>query len=138
MTLSLRRWQGNTGYSLTGKAAILASHGEGNAALECLKRFFAGWVRPNTLYNESGPVIETPFSAMCSLEELYMQDWGDRIRVFYGCPSSWTDVSFRNMRARGSFLVSAVRKGGNTSCVSVISEKGGTCRIQTAVWLKFT
>ena len=133
MTLSLRRWQGNTGYSLTGKAAMLASHGEGNAALECLKRFLAGWVRPNTLYNESGPVIETPFSAMCSLEELYMQDWGDRIRVFHGCPSSWKDVSFRNMRARGAFLVSAVRKGGNTSCVRVISEKGGTCRIQTGI-----
>lgn len=81
MRLSMNRWQGNTGYSLTGKAAMLATAGEGDGALACMKKFFAGWLRPNTLYNESGPVIETPFSAMCSLEEMYLQDWGDCIRV---------------------------------------------------------
>ncbi len=133
MNLSVDRWQGNTGYSLTVKAAMLASRGDGDAALALLQKFLSGWVRPNTLYNESGPVIETPFSAMCSLEELYMQDWGDRIRVFNGCPSSWTDVSFRNMRARGAFLISAVRRGGSTAEVKVYSERGGICRIQTGI-----
>lgn len=133
MSLSMDRWQGNTGYSLTAKAAMLASKGDGDGALACLKKFFAGWLRPNTLYNESGPVIETPFSAMCSLEELYMQDWGGLIRVFNGCPSSWTDVSFRNMRARGAFLVSAERRNGNTAEVTVHSEKGGVCRIRTGI-----
>lgn len=133
MSRSIDRWQGNTGYSLTAKALMLASCGDGNAALACLKRFLAGWVRPNTLYNESGPVIETPFSAMASLEELYMQDWGDRIRIFNGCPSSWTDVSFKNMRVRGAFLISAERKAGNTAKVTVHSEKGGLCRIQTGI-----
>ncbi len=133
MNLSLDRWQGNTGYSLTGKAAMLESSGDGDAALACLKRFFAGWVRPNTLYNESGPVIETPFSAMCSLEEMYLQDWGDRLRIFNGCPSSWKDVSFRNMRARGAFLVSAIRKDGKTAEVTLLSEKGGTCRVESGI-----
>ena len=133
MSLSMDRWQGNTGYSLTAKAAMLASKGDGDGALACLKKFFAGWLRPNTLYNESGPVIETPFSAMCSLEELYMQDWGGLIRVFNGCPSSWTDVSFRNMRARGAFLISAERRNGNTAEVTVHSEKGGVCRIRTGI-----
>ena len=98
-----------------------------------MKKFFAGWLRPNTLYNESGPVIETPFSAMCSLEEMYLQDWGDCIRVFHGCPSSWNDMSFKNMRARGAFLISAERKNGNTASVTVSSEKGGTCRIHTGI-----
>ncbi len=133
MRLSMNRWQGNTGYSLTGKAAMLATAGDGDGALACMKKFFAGWLRPNTLYNESGPVIETPFSAMCSLEEMYLQDWEDCIRVFHGCPSSWNNVSFKNMRARGAFLISAERKNGNTTSVTVSSEKGGTCRIHTGI-----
>ena len=133
MSFSLDRWNGNTGYSLTGKAAMLASRGDGDEALELLKKFFAGWVRPNTLYNESGPVIETPFSAMCSLEEMYLQDWGGCIRVFHGCPGEWKDVRFENIRASGAFLVSARRECGETVEVRVKSEKGGLCRIRTGI-----
>lgn len=126
MELSVSRWNGNTGYSLTGKASMLESKGDGDAALVLLKEFFAKWLRPNTLYNEAGPVIETPFSAMCSLEEMYLQDWGDVIRVFYACPSEWKDCQFRNMRSRGGLLISATRKDGKTTEVFAKSEKGGT------------
>lgn len=133
MALSVNRWQGNTGYSLTGKASMLCSRGDGDAALALMKRFLAGWVRHNTLYNESGPVIETPFAAMCSFEDMYMQDWGDRIRIFWGCPDSWKDCSFSNMRAAGAFRVSAVRKDGRTTSIRVVSDRGGTCRLQTGM-----
>ena len=133
MQKSIDRWNGDTGYSLTGKASMLESKGDGDGALALIKRFLAGWVRPNTLYNESGPVIETPFSAMCSIEEMYLQDWGGLIRVFPACPSAWKDCSFSNMRANGAFLVSAERKDGNTMSVTVYSEKGGVCRIRTGI-----
>lgn len=39
MRYSMNRWQGNTGYSLTGKAAMLATAGEGDGALACMKIF---------------------------------------------------------------------------------------------------
>ena len=133
MALSVDRWNGNTGYSLTGKASMLCSRGDGEAALALMKRFLAGWVRHNTLYNESGPVIETPFAAMCSFEDMYMQDWGDRIRVFWGCPDSWKDCAFSNMRAAGAFRVSARREHGHTVHISVFSDKGGLCRLQTGM-----
>ena len=133
MALSVDRWNGNTGYSLTGKASMLCSRGDGEAALTLMKRFLAGWVRHNTLYNESGPVIETPFAAMCSLEDMYMQDWGDRIRVFWGCPDSWKDCSFSNMRAAGAFRISARRENGRTVRIDVRSDKGGLCRLQTGM-----
>ena len=133
MQISVDRWNGDTGYSLTGKASMLESKGDGDGALALLKRFLSGWVRPNTLYNESGPVIETPFSAMCSLEEMYLQDWGGLIRVFPACPGAWKDCSFSNMRASGAFLVSAERRDGKTMSVTVHSEKGGVCRIKTGI-----
>lgn len=136
MSLSLERWNGSSGYSYTGKASMLCSRGDpgdGDKALETLKVFFPKYIRKNTLYNESGPVMETPFSAMCSLEDMYMQDWGGVIRIFRGCPESWKECSFKDMRASGAFLVSADRRGGETVFIRVRSEKGGKCRIQTGM-----
>lgn len=136
MSLSLDRWNGNSGYSYTGKASMLCSRGDkgdGDRALAIMKQFFSKYITNNTLYNEAGPCMETPFSAMCSLEHMYLQDWGGVLRVFRGCPESWKDCSFSNMRAAGAFLVSAVRKDGETISIHINSEKGGACRIQTGM-----
>ncbi len=133
MQLSMDRWHGNKGYYNTGKASMYESRGDGDSAYVLLKEFFAKWMTPNTLYHESGPVIETPLSAMCSLEEMYLQDWKGYVHVFPACPSLWRDAEFRNMRAAGAFLVSAVRHEGRTELVSVCSEKGGECRIRTDI-----
>lgn len=129
--LSIDRWQGDQGYSRTGKAAMLASEGLGDRALEQFEVLMTDFLKPNTLYAESGPVIETPLAGVSTLHEFYMQDWGDRIRVFHGCPSAWKDVTFRNMRASGAFLVGAERRDGRTVRVDVFSEKGNICRLQT-------
>ena len=133
MELSVNRWKGNQGYSRTGKAAMLASKGDGDGALEQMEIFLQRFVKPNTLYAESGPVIETPMAAVSTLHELYMQDWGDKIRVFYGTPSAWRDASFINLRAKGAFLVSASRRDGRNVFIQVESEKGGLCRLQTGM-----
>ena len=133
MELSVNRWKGNQGYSRTGKAAMLASKGDGDGALEQMEIFLQRFVKPNTLYAESGPVIETPMAAVSTLHELYMQDWGDKIRVFYGTPSAWRNASFINLRAKGAFLVSASRRDGRNVFIQVESEKGGLCRLQTGM-----
>ncbi len=131
--LSIARWQGDQGYSRTGKAAMLASEGLGDKALEQFEVLMEDFIKPNTLYAEAGPVIETPLAGVSTLHEFYLQDWGDRLRIFYGCPSVWEDASFRNMRAAGAFLVSAERRAGRTAKVEIFSEKGNTCRIQTDI-----
>lgn len=133
MSLSMERWNGNEGYSYTGKASMLCSRadpGDGDKALGLIKSFLTKYIRKNTLYNESGPCMETPMSAMCSLEDMYLQDWGSIIRIFRGCPDSWKECSFKNMRAAGAFIISAVRKNGETVYVHIKSPKGGLCRIQ--------
>ena len=133
MELSIGRWKGDQGYSRTGKAAMLASQGKGDEALAEMSHFLHSFLKPNTLYAESGPVIETPFAAVSTLHEFYMQDWGGRIRVFHGIPSAWQDASFIRMRAQDAFLVSASRRDGRTVFVQVESEQGGTCHIQTDI-----
>ena len=133
MELSIDRWQGDQGYSHTGKAAMLTTIGRGDEAADYFDTFLNDFLMPNTLYAEYGPVIETPLSGLTTLHDFYMQDWGDRIRIFNGTPSRWPDASFIGMRAQGAFLVSAVRKEGNTAFVQIESENGGVCRIQTSI-----
>jgi hypothetical protein len=135
ITKSVNRWQSLTGalqgYSFTGSSAMYASMGEGNRALTQLEALLRRYIQPNTLYKESGPVIETPFAALASAMDLYIQSWGGKIRVFPAVPTAWTDAAFIRLRTEGSFLLSASRKQSKTVFIQVESEAGGRCRLQT-------
>ncbi len=122
--------QNDGGYQFTGAASMYASMGKGDVALDYLNRV-RSWIRPNTMYLEAGPVIETPFSAAQSLLDMLIQSWGGKIRVFPAVSNKWRDVSFADLSAQGAFLVSAVRRDGQTRMVRVKSLAGEPCRIVT-------
>jgi hypothetical protein len=64
---------------------------------------------------------------MASVQAMLLQSWDGAIRLF----PSWVedkDVSFRNWRAQGAFLVDAEWKGGRPGKVRITSEKGEDCR----------
>ncbi|HUB68434.1 MAG TPA: hypothetical protein VL981_13195, partial [Candidatus Methylacidiphilales bacterium] len=132
---SLNYWMGMPkalqGYSYTGAASISALLGKGNDAAMYLNKLLDTKVHPNTMYTEAGPVIETPLSGAASIHDMLLTSWGDRIRVFPGVPDSWKDVTFYHLRAQGAFLVSAVRKGGQTQFVQIESLAGEPCRVWT-------
>jgi hypothetical protein len=131
---SLSHWQSKkealAGYSYTGAASIAASLGEGDEALAYLRGFTSGYLRPNTLYKENGPVIETPLAAAQSIHDMLLQSWGECIRVFPAVPSDWRDVAFHDLRAEGAFLVSAVRKDGRVRFIRIKSLAGEPCRLK--------
>ena len=135
ITRSLDHWIGFEGalqgYSFTGSSAISASIGRRDAAVRLLNSLLDRYVRPNTMYLEGSPVIETPLSGAESLHDILIQSWGDKIRVFPGVPDSWRDVTFHKLRAEGAFLVSAVRREGRTRWVRVESLAGEPCRVKT-------
>ena len=124
------------GFSYTGAAAILARMGRTEEAEQWLEK----WVNdtsipfpmsPTTMYAEAGPVIETPLSGAASLQEFFLQSWGDKIRIFPAVPKNWSDVAFYHMRTEGAFLVSACRVQGKTRTIQIVSLAGAPCRIQT-------
>jgi alpha-L-fucosidase 2 len=117
------------GYSFTGGASIYATMGDGNKALNYLNELLDRFVKPNTMYLETGPVIETPLAAATSIQELLIQSWDDKIRIFPAIPDNWKDVAFENLRTEGAFLISAVRKDGETKWVRVKSLAGVPCMI---------
>src|SRR5690606_29115840 len=85
---------------------------------------------PNTLYAESGPVIETPLAAMASIQELCLQYWNGILRVFPAVPGRWKDVSFSHFLADGGHLISARRQNGATLAVEVKSQYGGSLKLK--------
>ncbi|MBB2148894.1 glycosyl hydrolase family 95 catalytic domain-containing protein [Pedobacter gandavensis] len=119
------------GYTFTGAASINAMMGKGDQAYDLLNQLFDQYIQPNTLYQESGPVIETPLSAATSIQELLLQSWGNKIRIFPAVPAAWKDVSFDKLRTEGGFLVSASKVKGKTEFIKVYSSKGDTCRLET-------
>lgn len=119
------------GYTFTGAASINAMMGKGNESYELLNQLFDQFIKPNTLYQESGPVIETPLSAATSIQEMLLQSWAGKVRVFPAIPDQWKNVSFDKLRAEGGFLVSAGRENGETSFIRVLSTTGDTCRVLT-------
>jgi hypothetical protein len=134
---SLKHWisfQGALqGYSYTGAASISAQALRGDDAAFYLSELLRLYILPNTMYKESGPVIETPLSAAQSLHDMLCQSWGDVVRIFPAVPAAWGDVTLHDFRTQGAFLISAVRSAGVTRWVRVRSEAGAPLRLRTGI-----
>ncbi|HVK24286.1 MAG TPA: Tat pathway signal sequence domain protein [Actinokineospora sp.] len=130
---SVKHWLSFTGalygYSFTGSGSMYASLGDGTKALTQLNTLVNNWAKPNTMYQEAGPVIETPISAAQTLHDMLLQSWGDKIRVFPAVPPTWADVTVHNLLTEGAFKVSASRKAGVTEWVRIKSLKGEPCKV---------
>jgi hypothetical protein len=89
---SLAHWTGLegalAGYTFTGAASISALLRKGNDALDYLNGLLDNYTPPNTFYREGGsiPVIETPLSAVASVNEMMVQSYDGEIHVFRRCP----------------------------------------------------
>ncbi|MEU6549078.1 glycoside hydrolase family 95-like protein [Streptomyces sp. NPDC046915] len=134
---SLAHWVGFEGalqgYTFTGAASMSALLGKGEDALRYLGELMARFIQPNTMYKESGPVIETPLSAAQSLHDMICQSWGGTIRVFPALPAAWPDLTVHHFRTQGAFLLSAVRRGGTTRWVRLVSEAGAPCAVRHGI-----
>ena len=120
------------GWSAAAAAHLYATLGDGENAVKQLRSHHDNkrFVMPNTQYIEGSPVYECSLVAASSLQYMLMQSWGGAIRVFPAVPLEWQAASYRNLRAEGAFLVSAIRKGGMTSWVRVESLAGEPCRVK--------
>lgn len=131
---SLTHWQslGRTmGYAFTGGACMAASLGDGDRALEYLNGL-KSFLRPNTLYYEIDhlPVMETPLHGATAMQEMLLQSWGGRLRVFPAMPSAWPDAQFHQLRGEGAYLVSARREGEATRWVLIQAEAAGSVQVE--------
>ena len=61
---------------------------------------------------------------------MLLQSWDGVIRIFPDWMTD-TDARFQTLRAEGAFLVSAAQRDGKTQDVSITSERGQPCRVQS-------
>ncbi|TWU38203.1 glycosyl hydrolase family 95 catalytic domain-containing protein [Novipirellula artificiosorum] len=121
------------GYSFTAGACMAALLGDGDQALEFLNGL-KSFLQPNTFYSEIGlPVMETPLHGATAMQEMLLQSWGGRLRVFPAVPTEWPDVQFHQLRGEGAFLVSARRERGKTQWVLIRSEAGGRVEVEPEI-----
>lgn len=111
------------GYSVTGGSCMASILGDGDRALKFINGL-KSFLHENTLYSEAGglPVIETPLHGATAIQEMLLQSWNGRLRVFPGAPAEWPDVQFHQLRGEGGYLVSANRADGKTNWVSVSAD----------------
>ncbi|MES2653341.1 MAG: hypothetical protein V4663_16495 [Bacteroidota bacterium] len=134
---SLDQWEKNSaswrGYSYTGSGSIYAMMGNGNKTHQLLNEMMKGRfsIKPNTMYTEAGPVIETPLSAVTTMNEMLLQSWNGVVRVFPAVPDEWKAVSFHKLLAKGAFEVSAVRSNGKTQFIKIKSLAGEQLLVKT-------
>ncbi|MCU6708232.1 hypothetical protein M6D81_05855 [Paenibacillus sp. J5C_2022] len=131
---SLRHWfsmEGDLrGFSFTGAASIAAALGWGDEAHAYLQSLIH-LLKPNTMYKEAGPVIESPLAGAEAIHDMLLQSRGDTVAVFPAMPGGWREASFHQLRAEGAFLVSAVRSEGRTAWIAVRSLAGSPCTLMT-------
>jgi hypothetical protein len=130
---SLNHWHGfgqAMGYSFTGGACMAALLGDGDRALKFLNGL-KSFLKPNTFYSEIDlPVMETPLHGATAMQEMLLQSWGGRLRIFPAVPEEWPDVQFHQLRGEGAFLVSARRERGKTQWVLIQAEAGGRVKVE--------
>jgi len=131
------------GYSFSWLASLAARARDGEKAAKALEIFSTAFCLRNSFHcngDQSGKgysnfryrpfTLEGNFAAAAGLQEMLLQSYSGTIRLFPAVPADWKDISFKTLRAEGAFLVSAERRDGQTQTVTIISEKGGTCRIE--------
>jgi gamma-glutamylcyclotransferase (GGCT)/AIG2-like uncharacterized protein YtfP len=122
------------GYSVTGGSCMASLLGDGDQSLNFLNRL-KPFLHKNTFYSEAGglPVIETPLHGATAMQEMLLQSWGGRLRVFPAIPSTWPDVQFHRLRCEGAYLVSARREKGKVRWVHVQAEFKGEVEVDPGI-----
>ena len=131
-----------TGYSYSWYGCLLARAFRGNDAAEALRTFAECFCLKNTFHvngdqTKSGKskftyrpfTLEGNFAFAAGIQEMLLQSHTGVIRVFPAIPDEWKNVSFKDLRAVGAFLVSAKRENGHVTEMKIYSEKGGTLRV---------
>lgn len=130
------------GYSFAWLANMKARLLDGDGVSRYLHIFIKAFCSPNSFHLNGDQLkkgysgftykpftLEGNFACASAIQEMLLQSHTGVIRVFPAIPEGWKNVSFRNMRAIGAFLVDANYQNGEIMQVTVRSEKGGILKI---------
>ncbi|HTG55119.1 MAG TPA: hypothetical protein VL943_02535, partial [Niabella sp.] len=116
---------------------------EADKAVKQLRIFASNFCSPNSFHlngDQKGGqhsnftyrpfTLEGNFAFAQGVQELLLQSRDGYIEVFPAVPRSWNDVSFKQLRAEGAFIVSAQKENGVPVAITITAEQGGLLRIK--------
>lgn len=126
------------GYSYSWLGSLQARAKNGEKAAQALRIFAQAFCLPNS-FHANGDQTKSGYSSMtyrpftlegnmafaAGLQEMLLQSYAGFIEIMPAIPENWQDVSFRQLRAEGAFLIDAERKGGKIREIKITSEKEG-------------
>lgn len=124
----LSKKEGLCGFSDTMASMYYSLMEDGDNALKYLKKL-EHLLLANTMYKETGPVIETPLSAAQAIHDMLIQSQNGIIRFFPAIPKDWSTVSFYGLAAQGGFIVSGIYDG-KAQCIAVTSISNEKCIVR--------
>ncbi|MGL4851811.1 MAG: glycosyl hydrolase family 95 catalytic domain-containing protein [Phocaeicola sp.] len=126
------------GYSFSWLANMKARALDGEGAAEALETFASCFVLRNGFHvngDQSGTgksdfvykpfTLEGNFAFAAGVQELLLQSHTGVIRLFPALPSSWREVSFKDLRAQGALLISAEKREGKVQNVLINPQVDG-------------
>lgn len=134
-------WWVGYSYSWLGNMKARALDAEG--AVKALRDFANHFCLRNTFHangdqTKSGMskleyrpfTLEGNFAFASGVQELLLQSHTGTVVLFPAVPSDWKEVGFTKLRARGAFVLSADRTGGEVTRVEILSERGRPLRLK--------
>lgn len=121
------------GFSNVGAALIYSAYKDGDKSLHYINKLWNGYITKNTMYKEAGPVLETPLATAECIQQLLLQSFDGKVRVFPAVPAKWQEASFCNFSAQGGFVVSAVYENGKTKEIEIYSKSSAECVVETDI-----
>jgi alpha-L-fucosidase 2 len=131
-----------TGWSFPYASLIASRVRRRNQALSDLEIYKEAFIWPNGFHvngdyhgygystHEYQPfTMEAECAFTAAVNGILLQSWGGKVRIFPSVPESWKNVSFKDLRAQGGFLVSAEMVNGEIVSASIASPKGGEAKV---------
>lgn len=77
--------------------------------------------------------MDAAMGAVNAIQEMLIHTVRGVLTVFPAVPRAWQNISFRNMRAEGAFLISANMTNAKIDRIEIISEKGCIIKIKNNI-----